>query len=370
MNDRGFALPITIFLIAILTLMLGSTFTRAATENQIAGGSKATVDAAFVAQAGLQKYFGQDFTTWNRPASGDSMRVDVPGGYAWIVPEVLQTPPDTMDSFRYIVRSTGFVMDSGQSGKPLATHTVAQFADWQTPWLSAPPVVLLAANGVLTYPSTRGQTSIIGSDVSNCGIDVPAIAGVLAPADEPGQINTYLDLSNASISGTPAYQNPRTGTPSFWADRAGIQWDSVVTGAFQPDFTMLQNGDFSSFSSQLIDGDLVTGSAAGGAGILLVTGDLDINGPTWLWYGLILVGGRMRVATESSAWIYGSVITGLNHLIGGPPPGRTELYAPSTLLDDAELRLQYSSCDLQRALGSERGFIPIENTWMDNWATF
>ncbi len=139
MNERGFALPITIFLIAILTLMLGSAFTRAATENQIAGGSKATVDALFVAEAGLQKYFSQDFTDLEspRPLSGDSVRLDVPGGWAWVVPDVLKTPADTMDNFRYIIRSTGYVEDPNDRSIPLASRTVAQFADWQTPWLDA-----------------------------------------------------------------------------------------------------------------------------------------------------------------------------------------------------------------------------------------
>ncbi len=61
-DDRGFALPLTLFLIAVLTLMLGATFTRAATEIRIAAGSKSAMDALFVAQSGLEKYFGQDFT--------------------------------------------------------------------------------------------------------------------------------------------------------------------------------------------------------------------------------------------------------------------------------------------------------------------
>jgi hypothetical protein len=370
MNERGFALPITIFLIAILTLMLGSTFTRAATENQIAGGSKATVDALYVAQAGMQKYLGQDFTIVNRPLSGDSVRLDVQGGYAWIVPEVLQTPADTMDNFRYIIRSTGYATDPSQGSTPLATHTVAQFADWQTSWLSAPPAVLIAANGALTYPSILGQTDIIGSDLYPCGITVPSITGVVAPADTIGQVVTYLDPTNATITGNPNYPNPRSGSAYFWAQQAGIQWDSVVAGAFTPDYTTLRDRDFTGFSSQMIMGDLTTGSALGGSGILIFTGDLDINGSFFLWYGLILVGGKVRIATQYGAQILGSVVTGLNHLLAGPPPDRTELVAPSTRWFNARMRLQYSSCYIQQALSSEKGFIPIENTWIDNWATF
>ncbi len=99
-DDRGFALPLTIFLIAILTIMLGATFTRAATESRIAAGSKLAVDALFVAQSGLEKYFGQDFTASDRPLLEDSMRLNVPGGRAWVVPEVLITPADTIFDFR------------------------------------------------------------------------------------------------------------------------------------------------------------------------------------------------------------------------------------------------------------------------------
>ncbi len=144
-DDRGVALPLTIFVIAILTLMLGATFTRAATESRIAAGSKWAVDALFVAQAGLEKYLGQDFTASDRPLLEDSMRLDVPGGWAWVVPDVLMTPADTMLDFRYIIRSTGYVEDPSQPGNALASHTVAQFADWQTAWLDAPRTALTAA---------------------------------------------------------------------------------------------------------------------------------------------------------------------------------------------------------------------------------
>lgn len=363
MNERGFALPITLFLIAILTLMLGSAFTRAATESQIAGGSKATVDALFVAQAGLQKYFGEDFTMVNRPLSGDSVRLDVPGGWAWIVPEVLQTPADTMDNFRYIIRSTGYAEDPQQPGSPLAVHTVAQFADWQTPWLSAPSAALIAANGVLTF-NGGGTIRIDGTDLS-CGVNEPAV-DLLVPADTVGQAVTYLDPTYATWGNPPA-PTP-AGTAYFWADSAGIEWDSILAGTFQANHSSFQQGDWS-YSSQLVTGDLALGGWWKlGTGILIVTGDLDITSRYFFWYGIILVGGELTISTRYSATISGAVITGLNHLTSGPPPGRTQLWEPRS--SGRTLQLRYSSCYIQRALSSEKGFIPIENTWIDNWATF
>ncbi len=76
----------------------------------------------------------------------------------------------------------------------------------------------------------------------------------------------------------------------------------------------------------------------------------------------------MEITTTQGGQINGAVITGLNNLLAGPPPDITELEAPSSAND--EILLQFSSCNIQQALGSEKGFIPIENTWIDNWATF
>ncbi len=199
MNNRGFALPITLFLIAILTLMLGSTLTRAATENQIAAGSKSTVDALLVAQSGLEKYFGQDFAESDRPLSGDSTRLDVPGGWVWVVPDVLITPADTMRSFRYIIRSTGFAEDPSQPGSALASHTVAQFADWQQASFDAPRAALIAANGLDIESS---DVEVDGRDQYNalCDGDPLLPPGFGARLPWPSRNS---DLDDAVITGSP-----------------------------------------------------------------------------------------------------------------------------------------------------------------------
>ncbi len=363
MNERGFALPITLFVIAILTPMLGSAFTRAATENQIAGSSKATVDALFVAQAGLQKYLGQDFTDLAspRPLSGDSVRLDVPGGWAWVVPDVLQTPADTMDNFRYIIRSTGYVVDPNDESNPLASHTVAQFADWQTPWLDAPSAALIAANGL---DIGGGNVELDGRDQSNplCAGDplLPAGFGARLPASS---YNT--DLDDADFTGSP--DSLELGTPESVAQLVNIDWEAIRAGEFIPKYTSPQNGLTGDFPSQLVDGNYTESrNNFSGEGLLIVTGDLTVSSSKdyWYWRGVILV-GREASIEAAHVYIFGTIISGLNYLTGDSPRGDD-----SDFRGDHEFRLRFDSCNIRQSLRFLKGFVPLENTWIDNWATF
>ena len=361
-NERGFALPITLFLIAILTLMLGSAFTRAATENQIAGSSKATVDALFVAQAGLQKYLGQDFTDLDspRPLSGDSVRLDVPGGWAWVVPDVLQTPADTMDNFRYIIRSTGYVVDPNDESTPLASRTVAQFADWQHAWLDAPRAALIAANGL---EIESDNVELNGQDQSNplCAGDplLPAGFGARLPAGENS------DLDDAEFRGSPALLE--LGTQESVAQLVNIDWEAIRAGGFIPDYTSPQNGLTGDFPSQLVAGNYSESiDHFEGEGLLIVTGDLEVvkDRDHWSWRGVILVGGEASIEADH-VYINGTIISGLNYLTGDSPTDDDSDFA-----GDHEFLLHFDSCNIRQSLRFLRGFVPLKNTWIDNWATF
>jgi hypothetical protein len=221
---------------------------------------------------------------------------------------------------------------------------------------------LIAANGVLTF-NGAGEIDINGDDLF-CVTKEPAQA-LLVPEDTVGQAVTYRDLTYTRMV-NPAPPTP-TGTAYFWADSAGIQWDSILAGTYQPNHTSFQSADWS-FSSQLVNGDLALGGWLNyGTGILMVTGDLTITSSQFYFWGIVLVGGELMISTRYGSGIYGTVITGLNHLTSGPAPLRTQLTKPQS---SGTLILRFSSCYIQRALSSEKGFIPIENTWIDNWATF
>ena len=360
MQQRGFALPITIFLIAILTLMLGSTFTRAATENRIAGGSKAAIVAMFVARSGLEKYFSQDFSDWNRPVSGDSMRLDLQGGWAWVVAEVLRTPADTMNDFLYIIRSTGYAENPRQPGNVLANRAIAQFAHWQTPWLDAPRAALIAANG-LDIDGPSNKVVFDGRDRPNalCAGDplLPDGFGARLPASGND------DLGRAIYHGAP--ERLRSGTRQSVAQLVNIDWAAIRSGEFIPDYTSPQNGLTGDFPSQLVDGNYYESlKHFEGEGLLIVTGNLRVSDSRdyWYWRGVILVGGEARFESDTT-YIYGRVITGLNYLTGGTPDD-TNVRATQLA------RIRFDSCNIRKSLAFMQGFVPLENTWVDNWSTY
>ena len=362
MQQRGFALPITIFLIAILTLMLGSTFTRAATENQIAHGSKAAIVATFVAQSGLEKYFSQDFLDWNRPVPGDSMRLDLQGGWAWVVPEVLRTPADTMNDFLYIIRSTGYVENPSQPGDVLANRAIAQFAHWQTPWIDAPPAALIAANG-LEIDGPVNKVVFDGRDRPNslCAGDPLLPDGIGARLPASGNSGLW----RADPYGAPALL--KSGTRASVAQLVNIDWAAIRSGEFIPDYTSPQNGLTGDFPSQLVAGNYSeSNDHFEGEGLLIVTGDLRISTSRehWSWRGVILVGGQANFESDTT-YIYGRVITGLNYLTGDSPTNN------DTDVEATQLaRIRFDSCNIRKSLKSLKGFVPLVNTWVDNWSTF
>jgi hypothetical protein len=134
------------------------------------------------------------------------------------------------------------------------------------------------------------------------------------------------------------------------ADISGVNWQAILSGAYQPDATTWQNWRWN--ESTVLNGNpTISDTWAGGSGILIVTGNLNITSSFWFWSGIILVGGNMTVSTSwSNSWMIGTVITGLNSTVS-PVPLRTVLTEPSSSF--GRLTIQYSSCAILNALQSE-----------------
>ncbi|MEE8251915.1 MAG: hypothetical protein V3R24_09265, partial [Gemmatimonadales bacterium] len=90
-SERGFALPTVIFLVTFLTVLLATALARARSDHEVADSGQSVVDALAIAESGLQIYLdGQT----SRPSDGDSVRINVTGGYTDVVVLVLQNPAD------------------------------------------------------------------------------------------------------------------------------------------------------------------------------------------------------------------------------------------------------------------------------------
>jgi hypothetical protein len=349
-EERGFALPLTILVVTVMTMLIASAHVRVRADRVIAESSGATVDAFAVAQSGLHRYFSHydTLTPKVRPPDGDSMRINVPHGYADVRAFTVRTPADTMEPELYVVRSTGFLIEPNRGSDPQAQRTVAQFAQWQSAAMKIAGS-FTAANDLSVDVS--GVLRVRGFD--QCASPAPAVPGVRITGTSPA-IPGEFDV----LTGVPAFSEGGIG--SAVANETQIDWPSIVGGQFDAEYDSFQAWD-ASYPSILISGDLAVNDG-GGYGLLIVTGNLTLNGFFFSWRGVILVGGQLITNTMFTT-IRGATVTGLNEQLGmNPPVGQIG----GGLFQD----YLYYECEVENALHSLVGFVPIRNAWIDNWAMF
>jgi type II secretory pathway pseudopilin PulG len=319
----------TILVLAMMTVMLTAAFTRVSADRRIADGTEATVTALAIAQAGLQTYLSvQD----SEPPNGDSVRINVMGGYAWVVPHIIQDPTGVPVLKTFVVRSTGYLIAPTAGPDPLAERTVAQFAVWE-------PGSIRQLGAVTAFGSDPAVNDHGGVDpfwvfgADDCGEEV-AVPGV----------RTY---TTSGLSSTNPDDGPRnnlvTGTRAEIAAETGIDWDAIVNdGALQPDYTSLVPND-TTFKTYFIDAGEVDAENFKGTGLLVITGELDTGNSSshgyFVWDGIVLLGGALDADAMDSTVINGLLITGLNTLTGES--------APTTVFDNNPVHVRYNSRPIQ-----------------------
>ncbi len=346
-NRRGIALPLTIFIITMMTIMLAAAFARVGAEREMAVGASEALSALTVAQSGLQAYLG---SRTSRPPDGDSVRFNVTGGYADVIARLVES--DSLDDAKtmYVVRSTGYVIVPALGATAQGQRTVAQFARWQVGYMRR--IAAFTAANSLREQNPTGGINIDGSDA--CG-SAPSIGSVRAANGSNLNSNNYNPAVVISGSGTHV------------ADTAAIDWQTIVSGGFRPDYWYLKTGEWA-WKSHLVQGNAVLNSGTLGNGILMVTGDLTTQGTSGRaeWDGIVLVGGKINFNARRTRF-RGIVVSGLNELLGGAPPGQGTIGGSG---GGAQYQVEYWSCYVDPALATLTGFAPIQNAWVDNWASY
>lgn len=350
----GFALPLTIFLIAIVSLMLTTAFTRVQTDRRIGHSSGASVNAMAIAKASLQNYLG---TRTSRPANGDSVRVNMTGGYADVIAQVVRRPADTLANWLFVVRSVGYVIDPTQGADPQAVRTIAQFAQWQTGRMD----VLASFTAINGLTNTGGNGEFTGND--GCGT-LPAVNAIRVHSTGAPTLSPYT--SNGASPNVLA-----SGTKAATATATNIDWKALTGGGFTPDYTS-QNDvrvNDNTYPTQLILSDsAVLNDPAGGGftigwGLIIAPGNLWVTGDNVQWYGVVLVGGTITFNANTQRFD-GLVVSGLDEQLG-VAVGTGGFTTGSKNLD-----IDYDSCRITDALARLTGFAPLTNAWVDNWATY
>ncbi|MFW6206296.1 MAG: hypothetical protein ACOC5J_00010 [Gemmatimonadota bacterium] len=317
LETGGFALPVAIFALVVVGVMVTGGFFLAQQESRIGVASQNATQAVYVAEEGMNEvvanWGAHDFTTL---ANWDSDVVSGTTDNGTWTTEVLRTSPQT-----YWVRTSGTVTEGGAMYAG-ATRDVGMFYR-----VIVPNIIPPAALSTVGNLTVAGSSQIQGNDSEptgwggSCTTGTDDKPGILIddqnnvdtsgnaysidgdpPVDEDPDMDseellTFGDLTfdDLAAMATSTYTYP--GSPTL----TGMQPDSVETspgsGTYRCDSSDSNNwGDpinsgsvcFSHFPILYAPSDLNINSSASGQGILLVEGDLRIQGG-FEFYGIVIV---------------------------------------------------------------------------------
>ncbi len=349
-SEGGFALPLTIFVLMLVTVMLAALMVQVQTDRRIADSSGDLVEALVVAQSGLEGYIAHYDSLAFRPSDGDSLRINVVSGYADVVANVVHQPTDTLlGGIDYILRSRGRLIHPTRGAEPQAVRVVAQFARWEYGTMQVIGAFTAIDGFRCTGPRCGGTFQFTGHDQCLVETSVPALRVPTGGTQAIGP----PEADPAAVEG-PARNT--FDDPDF----VGIDWAIIENGAFDPDYRSLTN--LNTWSSYLLDGD-VTLHDITGAGLLIVRGDAILTGAAFDWQGVLIVGGHVQFEAATTR-ISGVLVSGMNHQTGSLS-GSGGWGDTGTHID-----ITYDSCAIRNAFRSLSGFALVPGAWMDRWASY
>jgi hypothetical protein len=350
---EGFALPVAILVIGILTISIAAGFTLVNAERRGVDDQKAQVSAFVLAEQGLETFFVKrdslGFTSKPPGVKEGPVRINLKGGYADVQLDRVRPPVGSLAGL-YVVRSKGTQTQGAIGGTPAGVRTVAQYAAWEPAGLE----VLAGWTAISGIKKNGNSGSFLGTDA--CA-DSAAIAGVAVPL-------------------VPGFNQPETAdsveyleeTVNESARQVEIDWAGILSGsALTPDYIVPPDeipsfADTTFYPVILMKGTGSIGSSLlnGGRGVLIVEGNLDTgSGATFNWKGVVLVGGD--ITGNGNNYIQGAIISALNAKLGQTVPINTV---------NGTKQYQYNSCEVAKALMSLGALVPLPNTWVDNWVEY
>ncbi len=368
-DRRGFALPLAILGLALVTAAVAAS--SAATRAEIVANQAVRAqDRAYqLAEAGLQQFMARrgeagwcdncvtnPSTNQYKTDSTETDRVSLaPYGYAQVV-SVRVRPRVLGDSVAiFFIYSRGVdttVKMSGAGVTQFAERTLGQYATFRTKGVK-PTAAVMSVTGLTKNSNT---SAIDGND--ECGVE-PAIPGLAVPTGEyrKGGGVTVDPIGSVGVS-----------TMSADALKAllGIDWDAILNKrAIPPDYTVPTVAwPGASWAVTRVTTNPYT-IPSDGNGILIVDGDLTLTG-TRDFDGIVLVGGKITVTgSQPSSGIF---LAGLNYLLpgaGNPPASSAD---DVTLTSTKSFR--YNSCNVATAMSLLAKYFAWSNTWLDNVATW
>ena len=406
----GFALPLAIMVLALLSIGLVAGFAMSTSEQAASASQRAQARAYSYAQMGLEAFITQrkEFRangktcTPTEPYSATDASACAFCPQCWLVnaapkngsvnanldtlPTVAESVTVTFTSGKAFVRAIPVWLDvakgkgtffvtstgtddmsgiaTGSNTTRKSSRTVGVYVTWNKTTMNVLGA-LVSFSGIVK----NGTGDISGVD--QCGADTN-VAGINVPANE----SVVVSGGAFAPTGNPPYDTLQT----FAQDSANskMDWAGITSGTTLPaDINITTStssfpttGQFASDTNYwpIIHVFNRTAAWSGlytlpnqGRGILIVDGDLNINGSNQ-WDGVVLVGGQLT--SNGNNVTSGTVMAGLNRLIG----------IPAAAVNDADLNgtksYMYNSCTVKKATSSMARYTMLPNTWMDNVAQY
>ena len=357
---RGFALPLAILVLGVLTVVLAASFASTGTEILTNNAQRSESRAYAIAENGLQEFIAlrdqKQCAKCGYPPSimYESTTVSMPGGYAEVVAQRVMKNVGILRPAVYLIRSRGVdtvTPLNGASRNTRAERVVAQYAYWDMKTIN----IVSGWTSLSGLAVKGGAGTITGTD--KCAAN-PTIAGVAVPT------GAYSQTGNGGVAtGNPAVLDlgpTDTAAAHTKIDWAGIRNETSIT----PDYSIPGGGTIPSsvFTDPLawpiihVKGDYAIVS---GQGLLIVDGNVSFSG-SGTWKGIILAGGNLTSNGNNN--VYGAVITGLNVKIG--------IAVPQDDAGNGNKFYQYDSCSVAAATGGIGHYRLFPNAWMDNFTTY
>jgi len=350
-NRKGFAIPVAILVIGVLSITLAAAFSLVIAERRGVDDQKAQVSAFVLAEQGLQMFFVRrdslGFKSVPPAVKEGPVRIYMNGGYADVQLDRVRPPQGSLAGL-YVVRSKGTQTKGAIGGTPAGVRTVAQYAAWEPADLA----VEAGWTAISGIKKNGNSGSFLGKDACSDSI---ALAGVAVP-QVPG-FNQPNTADSVDYNGQ---------TPQQAAANVLIKWKAILAGTgLTPNYTVPPDAipsfaDTTFYPVIFMVGDVGSSALNNGRGVLIVTGNLDTgSGATFNWRGVVLVGND--ITGNGNNYIQGAIISALNVKLG-------QTVAINTV--NGTKQYQYNSCEVAKAMMGLGALIPLPNTWVDNWVEY
>jgi len=362
-NSRGVALPMAIFALVVIGVLVGASFFIGRQEQSVGRNTVRLQQAFTAAEGGMQLQVANwDPMVYNALAVGDSASFGgVLAGSGWYRGTVRR-----LNNLLFLVRSEGF---SGDSTSRQQTGMLLRLR----------PVEL----NITAALKTQGEVKVGGSSLTSgydslpagwvgCPALLPALPGIQMPdssllstsgcgglncvqgdpkIDEDPTINdsTLTTFGDATFDDWEAFATKRItgGTRKIEPSLTGTNCNTADPNNWgRPLAPLLPCGGY--FPIVWVDGNL-TINGVQGQGVLLVNGNLDVQGG-FEFYGPVLVKGTL--STQGTG----------GHFNGGVVAANVDL-EQNTVLGNAVIN--FSSCALAKALQNSAPAAPLRSR---SWA--